>query len=99
MTVEVVLGTSTLSYNNEVIKVRKFLCASNNEVRHTIRVRLKDGSDISSEDLMSLMDAGRDYFMIPPEGAPAYEAYKVTGAPLILQTRVCEHCQQRVLFA
>ena len=38
--------------------------------------------------------------MIPPEGAPAYEAHIASGGlPLILQTRECELCKKKVLFA
>lgn len=61
-------------------------------------LRLDDG-EVSSTDAMSLMDAGQKFAMTPPPGAPAYDAHKATGLDLLLQTRVCEVCRCRVLFA
>jgi hypothetical protein len=37
--------------------------------------------------------------MIPPEGAPAYEAWQRTGLPLIVQVRPCPDCGEKVPFA
>lgn len=67
--------------------------------KHVSHVKLENGHELKADDLMSLMDAGRSYFMIPPPGAPAYEAHKETGYPLILQIIVCKECKERVLFA
>lgn len=58
-----------------------------------------DGSEISADDALALIDAGAVLHMIPPPGAPAYAAHAATGLPLLLQTRACPDCGKRVLFA
>lgn len=84
----------------KVVAVRTKVCPEEDcDTKHVVMIKLDNGGEISSSDAMSLMDVGVSYFMIPPPGAPAYEAHKVTGLPLLLQTRVCPDCKERVLFA
>ena len=66
---------------------------------HVQCVRLEDGGEITCEDVMVLMDLGKRFFMIPPPGAPAFAAHQATGLCLLLQTRSCPSCGDRVLFA
>lgn len=65
---------------------------------HPSMLRLDDGI-VSASDAMALIEAGQKFAMTPPPGAPAYDAHKATGLDLLLQTRVCDRCQTRVLFA
>jgi hypothetical protein len=87
--------------NHQVVAVRPEYCNGAGPARkHTVFVRLGDGSDVTAEDLIALIEAGAAYHMIPPEGAPAYEAHLASGGlPLILQVRVCDLCFKKVLFA
>jgi len=58
------------------------------------------GRIVAADIVAAEIDEGKlVYWMIPPEGAPAYEAWKATGLPLMLQTRTCDKCHKRVLFA
>ena len=66
---------------------------------HVGGLHLASGDDLDAPDAIDLMDAGRNYFMLPPPGAPAHEAHVETGLPLILQTVACPACGERVLFA
>lgn len=84
----------------KVVAVRLRHCPRGEEVvQHVEMLKLEDGGEIGETDAMYLMDAGRSYYMIPPPGAPAYAAHVATGLPLIIQTRICPDCNERVLFA
>jgi hypothetical protein len=84
---------------HQVVAARPEACPGGDR-RHVVLVKLADGSDVVAEDLIALIEAGAAYHMIPPEGAPAYEAHIASGGlPLILQVRECELCKKKVLFA
>lgn len=85
--------------STKVVGVRTMKCLGNPEGNHVLQVKLENEDVLDFEDIISLMDAGRSYFMIPPEGAPAHIAYSATGLPLIFQIRNCPDCKERVLFA
>lgn len=90
--------------NHQVVAARRALCISGNgtwgDTEHTVMVKLGDDSELAAEDLIALIEAGAFYHMIPPTGAPAYEAHlRSGGLPLLLQVRTCEHCGKKVLFA
>ena len=94
------MKTSSVDPNHQVVAVRPEVCRGDDDRKHPVLVRLGDGSDVTAEDLMALIDAGAAYHMIPPQGAPAYEGHLASGGlPLILQTRTCELCKKKVLFA
>jgi len=76
------------------------VCTGDGSVRHVSGVVLADDSKLSDADAIALLKAGRVLYMLPPEGAPAYEASQALGgARLLLQVRTCAHCNERVLFA
>ncbi len=82
----------------KVVAIRTRNCPKG-EIKHVSILFLDGGGEVGEHDAMFLMDAGRDYFMIPPPGSPAHAAHVKTGLPLLLQTRVCPQCSERVLFA
>lgn len=67
-------------------------------VRHPVELLVAE-IRLTPEDIIPFIDAGDVFWMIPTEGAPAYQAYKATGLPLMLQIRTCAHCGKRVLWA
>lgn len=88
----------TDSPDKEIVAVRMIPCTPQNG-EHIDRIRLADGGELSNDDAIALMDAGKRFFMIPPPGAPAHEMHVLTGKPLLVQTRPCPSCGKRVLFA
>jgi hypothetical protein len=66
---------------------------------HVTGLVLANDSRISDEDAVSMIDAGRVLFMVPPPGTPARPVYEATGLPFILQTMDCPDCRRRVVFA
>jgi len=82
----------------EVIAIRTEKCPKG-EQNHVVKVKAKSESEYTADDAMYLMDAGQTFFMIPPKGSPAYPVHEATGLPLVLQTKICPDCQERVLFA
>lgn len=94
------MSDDTTNPKTRVVAIRVVDCPKDEDTAHVDRIRLENGDELSSEDTIALMDAGRNFFMIPPPGAPAYEAHIASGGlPLIIQTKACEHCQERILFA
>lgn len=82
----------------QIVAVHQEPCPKDGR-KHVTHVKLADDSELTSSKVMILMDVGKRFFMIPPPGAPAYEAYRATGLPLLVQTRTCSQCGERVLFA
>lgn len=67
---------------------------------HIEKVKLANGDVVEAADMIAAIDAHKaHYVMRPPEGAPAYQAHQETGLPLLVQTRDCPDCAERVLFA
>lgn len=85
--------------DTRVSAVRTASCPGRGE-DHVTSVKTADGSDLMAALVMDLMDAGRRFFVsgLPP-GAPAYEVQVITGLPLLIQTRMCPACGERILFA
>ena len=73
--------------------------AKEHGIQHVGGVVTEDEIEISADDAIALIDAGRVLDMIPPPGAPAHAAHVATGFSLLLQVRTCELCGKRVLFA
>lgn len=67
---------------------------------HIGSVKLADDTIETSETVIAaIRDHTAHYTMIPPEGAPAYEAFKETGLPLLIQIRQCPDCNAETIFA
>lgn len=85
--------------HTEVVGVRRAVCVGDESKQHVTAMKTAAGDVVESADAMALMDTGRVYFMKPPPGAPAHAVHVATGLPLLIQTRTCEACGERVLFA
>ena len=85
--------------HKQIVAARREPCPGRDGGQHASALQLADGSEIGSDDALALIDVGAVFYMIPPPGASAYDAYKATGLPLLLQTRACPDCGKRVLFA
>lgn len=96
---EQILASGKYDTNHRIVGVRAEPCSESEEFQHIIRFKLASDDEINAEDLVDLIDAGGEYWMIPSPHAPAYDAHVATGLPLILQTRECPGCGRRVLFA
>lgn len=81
---------------NRVVAVRKVEFQGHSHISGVERV---DGQQFSAPVVVKDIEDGAIWTMVPPKGAPAYEAYKATGKPLLLQARVCPDCTERVLYA
>lgn len=81
-----------------VVGLRATTCAAGQK-QHASSVLIGDDSELDAADLIALIEAGRQYFMVPPEGSSAHDAYIKTGLPLIIQVVQCPDCGVRVLFA
>lgn len=67
---------------------------------HVGAVKLENGTVEDAADVIrAINEHEAHYTMIPPEGAPAYQAWQETGLPLLLQTCQCPDCIEQVLFA
>lgn len=68
---------------------------------HNTLFKLADGSVETAEQIVAAIEGEEHvhYTMIPPEGAPAYQAHQETGLPLIVQTRPCPDCGEVLPFA
>lgn len=86
-----------------MITGRLVVAVKTREVRghtHVTMVRLDDETLVPAKEVVRHIDTKVYlYSMIPPKGAPAREAYVATGAPLVLQTRTCPDCRERVIWA
>lgn len=78
--------------DRELVAVSQFLCADD-RTYHVNAVKLANAVELSADNLVALIDAGRQYFMKPPPHLAAL------GLPLIVQTKMCDHCGKRVPFA
>lgn len=84
----------------EIVAIRTAKCPKNGDLLHVVKMKANQGAtEYSKEDAIYLMDAGKTLFMIPPKGSPAYPVHEATGLPLIIQTMICPHCKERILFA
>jgi hypothetical protein len=101
-------GRPPTEHEKRVVAVRHEDCKAMLDLAHAARTRHVTGvklSDDTIEQAPEVIAALDDpevhvhYTMIPPEGAPAYDAWQRTGAPLLLQVRTCIECGERVLFA
>jgi hypothetical protein len=67
---------------------------------HIAAVKLADDTIEDAATVIAAIRAHEaHYTMIPPPGAPAYEAHVETGLPLELQIRPCPDCTAETLFA
>lgn len=96
---EKILASGKYDVSHRIVGVRAGTCPKDEGIHHILKLKLGEGREIEASDLAALIDAGGVYWMIPPPGAPAYEAHLATGLPLILQTRHCPGCGLHVPFA
>jgi hypothetical protein len=88
--------------DRKVVAARKAKCVGS-DVEHVTGVKLGSGAELSADDLVSLIDAGRKYFMEAPAHMrivdEAGNSMPAAGFPILVQARDCTGCHMRVPFA
>lgn len=88
--------------DRKVVAVRVARCAGG-DAEHVTGVKLASGPELSADDLVSLIDAGRRYFMEAPGHMKivdeAGNSMSAAGFPILVQARDCTGCHTRVPFA